>query len=196
MLQSGFSRQLFDRWAEDPRNGVVLAGYSVEGTMARRLESNPSEVETLAHRKISRRCGVERVSFSAHADSLQTSAFVDALRPQVRSTGGVGRAAAQPCTLTPPPPPPPHTHTHTLTSPAPCSVHRARAWREDGDAQAFGRPQQAPRGHRRAGLHAPQRLHRVAQLRRDAHCQGDGLLGSPRRRRPHHQRSACAGECV
>lgn len=29
MLQSGFSRQLFDRWAEDPRNGVVLAGAYV-----------------------------------------------------------------------------------------------------------------------------------------------------------------------
>lgn len=81
MLQSGFSRMLFDRWAEDPRNGVILAGYSVEGTLARRLESNPAEVESMASRKLVRRIGVERVSFSAHADSLQTSAFVDALQP-------------------------------------------------------------------------------------------------------------------
>ena len=27
MLQSGFSRSLFDRWCEDARNGVILAGY-------------------------------------------------------------------------------------------------------------------------------------------------------------------------
>lgn len=64
MLQSGFSRMLFDRWCEDPRNGVVLAGYSVEGTLARRLESNPSEVESLQNRRLIRRIGVERVSFS------------------------------------------------------------------------------------------------------------------------------------
>jgi cleavage and polyadenylation specificity factor subunit 3 len=27
MLQSGVSRQLFDRWAGDPKNGVLIAGY-------------------------------------------------------------------------------------------------------------------------------------------------------------------------
>ena len=41
MLQSGFSRNLFDAWCEDAKNGVVLAGYSVEGTLARTLETNP-----------------------------------------------------------------------------------------------------------------------------------------------------------
>ena len=30
MLQSGVSRQLFDRWATDPKNGVLIAGYAVE----------------------------------------------------------------------------------------------------------------------------------------------------------------------
>jgi Cft2 family RNA processing exonuclease len=69
MLQSGFSRMLFDRWCEDPRNGVVLAGYSVEGTLARRLESNPSEVESLQNRRLIRRIGVERVSFSGACDT-------------------------------------------------------------------------------------------------------------------------------
>ena len=98
--------------------------------MARRLESNPAEVEALGGRKLTRRIGVDRVSFSgaersgdgadcdaiscdhgvlelqglpsdnaasphlypralstcapaAHADSLQTAAFVDALAPPV-----------------------------------------------------------------------------------------------------------------
>lgn len=35
MLQSGGSRSLLEKWAADPKNGLILAGYSVEGTMAR-----------------------------------------------------------------------------------------------------------------------------------------------------------------
>jgi len=35
MLQSGGSRVLLEKWASDGKNGVILAGYSVEGTMAR-----------------------------------------------------------------------------------------------------------------------------------------------------------------
>jgi len=35
MLQSGGSRVLLEKWASDAKNGVILAGYSVEGTMAR-----------------------------------------------------------------------------------------------------------------------------------------------------------------
>jgi cleavage and polyadenylation specificity factor subunit 3 len=35
MLQSGGSRTLLEKWASDPKNGLILAGYSVEGTMAR-----------------------------------------------------------------------------------------------------------------------------------------------------------------
>ena len=81
MLQSGFSRQLFDKWCEDPKNGVILSGLSTEGTLARELEMNPVEVESLTNRKLIRRCEIERISFVAHADSMQTAAFVDALRP-------------------------------------------------------------------------------------------------------------------
>ena len=35
MLQSGGSRILLEKWASDAKNGLILAGYSVEGTMAR-----------------------------------------------------------------------------------------------------------------------------------------------------------------
>ncbi len=35
MLQPGTSRELFELWAPDPRNGLVVTGYSVEGTLAR-----------------------------------------------------------------------------------------------------------------------------------------------------------------
>jgi len=35
MLQSGPSIELLERWAPDPKNGLMLCGYSVEGTLAR-----------------------------------------------------------------------------------------------------------------------------------------------------------------
>lgn len=34
-MQSGVSRELFERWAPDRRNGLLVTGYSIEGTMAR-----------------------------------------------------------------------------------------------------------------------------------------------------------------
>jgi Cft2 family RNA processing exonuclease len=34
-LQSGLSRELFEMWCPNPRNGCVIAGYSVEGTLAK-----------------------------------------------------------------------------------------------------------------------------------------------------------------
>ena len=35
MLQNGQSRELFAKWAGDPKNGIVFTGYSVEGTLAK-----------------------------------------------------------------------------------------------------------------------------------------------------------------
>lgn len=34
-LTSGVSRELLEKWAPDPRNGLIITGYSVEGVMAR-----------------------------------------------------------------------------------------------------------------------------------------------------------------
>lgn len=34
-MQTGPSRELLELWAPDPRNGLIVTGYSVEGTMAR-----------------------------------------------------------------------------------------------------------------------------------------------------------------
>lgn len=45
MLQSGTSRELFELWAPDSRNGLIVTGYSVEGTLAR--VSHPSLWEHL-----------------------------------------------------------------------------------------------------------------------------------------------------
>ena len=38
MMQSGLSRQLFEAWCTDKRNGVIVAGYCVEGTLAKVVE--------------------------------------------------------------------------------------------------------------------------------------------------------------
>ena len=34
-LQTGPSRELLELWAPDPRNGLIITGYSIEGTLAR-----------------------------------------------------------------------------------------------------------------------------------------------------------------
>lgn len=35
MMQSGLSRELFEDWCTDPKNGTIIAGYCVEGTLAK-----------------------------------------------------------------------------------------------------------------------------------------------------------------
>ena len=81
MLQSGFSRQLLEAWCEDSRNAVLLTGYSVEGTMAKLLQTDPTHIDSKSGGRLARRCRIEAVSFSAHCDFLQTSEFVDLVKP-------------------------------------------------------------------------------------------------------------------
>lgn len=105
MLQHGMSRMLFERWAEDDKNGIIIAGYSVEGTLARQLLSTPREVEAIDGGTITLRAQVSNVeshgmdslyfhlsrtirpqiaevSFAAHADSKQSARFIEALAPR------------------------------------------------------------------------------------------------------------------
>lgn len=82
MLQSGLSRELFESWCEDKRNGVIIADFAVQGTLAREVLQGPAEVTTKAGLKVPLRCTVDAISFSAHADFPQTQGFLDKLRPQ------------------------------------------------------------------------------------------------------------------
>lgn len=34
-MQSGLSRELFESWCTDKKSGVIIAGYCVEGTLAK-----------------------------------------------------------------------------------------------------------------------------------------------------------------
>ncbi|CAH1787406.1 unnamed protein product, partial [Owenia fusiformis] len=81
MMQSGLSRELFESWCTDKRNGTIIAGYCVEGTLAKHVLSEPSEIITMQGQKLPLKCSVDYISFSAHTDYAQTSEFIKALRP-------------------------------------------------------------------------------------------------------------------
>jgi Pre-mRNA 3'-end-processing endonuclease polyadenylation factor C-term/Beta-Casp domain/Zn-dependent metallo-hydrolase RNA specificity domain len=82
MLQSGVSRQLFDRWASDAKNGVMIAGYAVEHTLAKEIMAQPKEVVTLEGRRQPLNCLVDYVSFSAHVDFVQNRSFITQVAPK------------------------------------------------------------------------------------------------------------------
>lgn len=83
MLQSGISRTLFERWCGDPKNGVILPGYCVEGTLAKELltNSNATDVETMNGTRIPRKCSIHYISFSAHSDYPGTRDYIKVLAP-------------------------------------------------------------------------------------------------------------------
>lgn len=81
MMQSGLSRELFESWCTDKRNGCIIAGYCVEGTLAKHILSEPDEIMTMTGQKLPLKCSVDYISFSAHTDYKQTSEFLRALKP-------------------------------------------------------------------------------------------------------------------
>lgn len=80
-LQSGLSRQLFDRWCDDKKNACVIPGYVVEGTLAKTIINEPKEVTLMSGLTSPLNMQVHYISFSAHADFAQTSAFLKELMP-------------------------------------------------------------------------------------------------------------------
>jgi hypothetical protein len=86
MLQNGLSRELLEAWCEDRRNGLVMTGYSVEGTLAKHLLTGPADIPAVTQggpsgRRLTMAMSVEYVSFSAHVDFGQNAEFIDAMRP-------------------------------------------------------------------------------------------------------------------
>jgi cleavage and polyadenylation specificity factor subunit 3 len=96
MLQTGTSRELLERWAPSERNGVVMTGYSVEGTMAKQLLNEPEHIPATMARvstgpgsrrmptadddqkvMIPRRCTVDEISFAAHVDGVENRNFIE-----------------------------------------------------------------------------------------------------------------------
>ncbi|PWN28209.1 hypothetical protein BDZ90DRAFT_165373 [Jaminaea rosea] len=81
-MQSGVSRELLERWAPDRRNGLIVTGYSIEGTMARNILNEPDEIISVQGQKIPRRMSIDYISFSAHVDYAQNSKFIDEIKAQ------------------------------------------------------------------------------------------------------------------
>ncbi|CAI4211578.1 unnamed protein product [Parascedosporium putredinis] len=97
MLQNGVSRELLERWAPNEKNGVVITGYSVEGTMAKLIMQEPDQIPVVMSKgaaagrrgvdgdklMIPRRCSVEEYSFSAHVDGNENREFIEEIAAPV-----------------------------------------------------------------------------------------------------------------
>lgn len=99
MLQNGVSRALLERWAPDPKNGVLITGYSVEGTMAKMIMTEPESIQAVMTGRVGgrvqgvggrgkpgaegekvmipRRCTVQEFSFAAHVDGTENREFIE-----------------------------------------------------------------------------------------------------------------------
>ena len=93
MLQNGVSRELLERWAPNEKNGVIITGYRVEGTMAKQIMQEPEQIQAVMSRNthgarrapgadsekvlIPRRCSVQEYSFAAHVDGTENREFIE-----------------------------------------------------------------------------------------------------------------------
>ncbi|EEH50497.1 endoribonuclease ysh1 [Paracoccidioides brasiliensis Pb18] len=96
MLQTGTSRELLERWAPNERNGIIMTGYSVEGTMGKQILNEPEQIPAVMSGRnavgparrmtggdeeqkvmIPRRCTVDEISFAAHVDGVENREFIE-----------------------------------------------------------------------------------------------------------------------
>lgn len=83
MLQAGHSRELFEEWAPDARNAIIIADFAVQGTLARDILQDAKTVPRRSgNGTVQVNCSVDGISFSAHADYPQTQDFVSTLAPK------------------------------------------------------------------------------------------------------------------
>lgn len=82
-----FPSQLFDRWCTEAKNAVLIPGYSVEGTLAKKILSSPLEVTGIDGRVRQMNCAVDQISFSAHVDFVQNKTFIYGVEVRLRDEG-------------------------------------------------------------------------------------------------------------
>ena len=81
MLQNGISLELFERWCGEKQNGVIIAGYAIDGTIAKQVQSKPKQVTKPDGKILKIRMEtIETTSFCAHADGRQTKEFIHLLQ--------------------------------------------------------------------------------------------------------------------
>lgn len=198
MMQSGLSRELFESWCTDKRNGVIIAGYCVEGTLAKvrtlsprscfgvptkenhtdaeRLSSSlqhvlsePDEVVTMVGQKLPLRCSVDYISFSAHTDYQQTSEFIRTLKPtHIVSVFNILVSACLCCK---------QTAVQTLASVSHLQGAGARRTERDESAEVGADPR--VRGRPRVQHRHPQpQEHHVRRLPLQRRKNGQGIRGT------------------
>lgn len=69
MLNAGTSLQVFQRWAPDPKNMVIMPGYCVAGTVGAKVLLGQKIIEVDKYTKFEVNLQVRNLSFSAHADA-------------------------------------------------------------------------------------------------------------------------------
>lgn len=70
-------------WCSSEENGVVITGYTQEGTLARKLLTHPEVVEDMRGQQQPLKCSVESISFSAHVDYRQNEDFMRRVRAPI-----------------------------------------------------------------------------------------------------------------
>ena len=68
MLHSGTSLEVFKKWAEDPKNMVILPGYCVAGTVGAKVLKGMKVID-IGRRPVNVNLQVKNLSFSAHVDA-------------------------------------------------------------------------------------------------------------------------------
>ncbi|KIJ67750.1 hypothetical protein HYDPIDRAFT_126073 [Hydnomerulius pinastri MD-312] len=81
-MHAGSSRELLELWAPDPRNGLIVTGFSVEGTLARDILDDPEEITSLKGASIPCKISVDYISFSAHVDYSHNAEFIELINAE------------------------------------------------------------------------------------------------------------------
>ncbi len=82
MLQSGLSKNLFEKWCSNRNNGIVITGYCVDKTLARKVLGEPKKIDIGNNKELDLLMSVKTVTFSAHSDFKHTDEFIQSLEPK------------------------------------------------------------------------------------------------------------------
>lgn len=69
MLNAGTSLQVFQKWAPDKKNMVIMPGYCVAGTVGAKVLQGQKNIQTDMYNQFEVNLQVRNLSFSAHADA-------------------------------------------------------------------------------------------------------------------------------
>ena len=83
MLQNGLSKNLFEKWCSDKKNGIVITGYCTEKTLAKTVLGEPTKIKISPDKpEQDLLMSVKYVTFSAHSDFKHSSEFIKNLEPK------------------------------------------------------------------------------------------------------------------